>query len=1083
MGCPRCTCKGAWIPRSTRLSHESHDLRAKCFARYAVPKTSGKMSPQITSIQENPGLSPPPRSFGPSARRTVHADVSKNSDVGMGIPAYNRSDTDIPARNAIGSSTFTGVAASTATQATSQALFPWTPASLSLPSPISFRFPSSTFPTLMTSEGSEAIDHHTTLGDAPESEDEDAIYDDSDWEDIGDEDLLRDPPDVCSPDAHPSVPPLPTPAPSDTSSPPSSTPTPPPEDIDEYYTRPQFDGEQPFAALRLWHPATVLAALLVAWLHLSGHLPFRYCDTVLTVIGYILMLLGRKDLLAVLPGSLSGCFSALQVEPRFQIHPVCPACNRVFPLSMYANRLARCDRVLCKHALFRWQDTSARSRRAQQGSARPVLQFPYKSIAEQLAIILDMPGVEEAVDAWRKRHRILGVLQDIFDGRICRQLLGPDGLSFFRYDLRDTGPDGELRLGVTLGVDCVINLPFYLRYRTAYLLLAGIMPGPKEADPDQVQRYMRVLVNELLRLWFYGAVIPTPKHPKGRRVRVILVGVAFKATVESFKKHAFRTRTDAQHRAYMAQYVQCKTKADCDDFVRTYATRWSELSRLPYFDMCRMIVIDPIHNLFLGLVKMHFYHIWVQLKFFRKSKELCRLHKVLDQLELPAKLGRLPRLIGEPAGGSLTADQWLILATIIGPIVLPGLWREFQDGPDGPDLREHLGTVASAAAARKAKCAAKHTIAVNGSRMTGKHKGKRAGARKRRKPVQVVNDDTEATPRRSERVPKPTAKRQEMVLEPDNAGALEIEDEDSWSQDSDDDGAGDEDINHSTSKLHPRDLDNFLKLAEALSLYLSEELTDESVAKADALLREYCTELLELYGPAVIRPNHHYATHTGDFVLDYGPLHEFLMFVFKRLNKVLKSFKTTGRSGVRLHHMLVSGLKEPSLSPLRESCDAMLTAASDDRGTLQGLAQDLEDAHQDDGIQFTLSVRASREHLAADTYHHFIYLHQTRRPLEQFHSILSLAPSPTSILVPNIATSFDYAVIHGHRYHASQRSPSSRNSLALIRTSNAGSLWAGEVMQILLFEHGPVLGSQYLASMRWFRPSSTPIAETPWSKW
>ncbi len=51
------------------------------------------------------------------------------------------------------------------------------------------------------------------------------------------------------------------------------------------------------------------------------------------------------------------------------------------------------------------------------------------------------------------------------------------------------------------------------------------MPGPKEADPDQVQRYMRVIVNELLRLWKHGAIIPTPSHASGRRVRVILAGV------------------------------------------------------------------------------------------------------------------------------------------------------------------------------------------------------------------------------------------------------------------------------------------------------------------------------------------------------------------------------------------------------------------------------------------------------------------------------------------------------------------------------------------------------------------------------
>lgn len=64
-----------------------------------------------------------------------------------------------------------------------------------------------------------------------------------------------------------------------------------------------------------------------------------------------------------------------------------------------------------------------------------------------------------------------------------------------------------------------------LRYRTANLLLTAIMPGPKEPDPEQVQGYMRVLINELIRLWRDGVVICTPSCPNGRRVRVILVAV------------------------------------------------------------------------------------------------------------------------------------------------------------------------------------------------------------------------------------------------------------------------------------------------------------------------------------------------------------------------------------------------------------------------------------------------------------------------------------------------------------------------------------------------------------------------------
>ena len=44
---------------------------------------------------------------------------------------------------------------------------------------------------------------------------------------------------------------------------------------------------------------------------------------------------------------------------------------------------------------------------------------------------------------------------------------------------------------------------------------------------------------------------------------------------------------------------------------------------------------------------------------------------------MPAKLGRLPSLIGEPAGGSLTADQWLVFATVVVPLAVRNLIHVF----------------------------------------------------------------------------------------------------------------------------------------------------------------------------------------------------------------------------------------------------------------------------------------------------------------------------------------------------------------------------------------------------------------------
>ena len=37
-----------------------------------------------------------------------------------------------------------------------------------------------------------------------------------------------------------------------------------------------------------------------------------------------------------------------------------------------------------------------------------------------------------------------------------------------------------------------------------------------------------------------------------------------------------------------------------------------------------------------------------------------------------------------------------------------------------------------------------------------------------------------------------------------------------------------------------------------------------------------------------MRPNHHYATHTAEFIRDFGPAAGFWSFIFECLNKVLK---------------------------------------------------------------------------------------------------------------------------------------------------------------------------------------------------
>ncbi|KAF8835076.1 hypothetical protein BDN67DRAFT_992532 [Paxillus ammoniavirescens] len=109
---------------------------------------------------------------------------------------------------------------------------------------------------------------------------------------------------------------------------------------------------------------------------------------------------------------------------------------------------------------------------------------------------------------------------------------------------------------------------------------------------------------------------------------------ADKDKARAFMKDAFAPRTNEQQREYGECYKNLPNITTRKNFVKQYATRYTQLSRLPYFNLVEQIVIDPMHNLFLGLVKTHFYNIWVQSKILRAGHKLNLLHEMLADVTL-----------------------------------------------------------------------------------------------------------------------------------------------------------------------------------------------------------------------------------------------------------------------------------------------------------------------------------------------------------------------------------------------------------------------------------------------------------------
>ncbi|KAL4258273.1 hypothetical protein AB1N83_009184 [Pleurotus pulmonarius] len=824
-----------------------------------------------------------------------------------------------------------------------------------------------------------------------------------------------------------------------------------------------------------------LLYLLVSWLHTHFHLPFLACNTILTVFVHVVRAFGT----ILPPGlyiytTLGSVLPRMGIEPKFDILPVCPNCLEVYPSTTPPDTICSC----CASPLFRSRHSLNRRASSTTETHRPSLQFPTKSIESQLRDILAVPGMEEVLEGWRSKHRTAGVLTDIFDGDVCKTLPAPDGSTFFANPL----PPGveELRIGLTLGVDwfsylrslispshsscpmsfVIANLPHFLKYRTANVMLVGIMPGPKEQNPDQIQRFMRVFVNELIRLWRHGFIVNTSKHPNGILVRVALLCVicdkpaahklggfgshshtffctrcwirqSEKNTSAAFQAHAFPPRTHAEQKQYAEEYQQYTTQATRDDHVKQYATRWSELLRLPYFDICRMIIVDPMHNLLLGLVKTHFYHIWIQQKVLRKTRELRRFHDLLAKLQIPSYLGRLPSLMGVPAGGSLTADQWLVAATIVCPIIIPQIWEEYCTGDREAIRLRRIGAIKEAIKRRKEV---------------------QAAARKARHDAA-----SEAAPRRPQRKRKRTERAQyvqaelpeddpEDAAQPD-AGAIE-EEHDIFV----DINCEDEDVPQDPN-LHPDDPAHFGMLTKALRLLLGHEIRLSEAEEADALLRGYGLELLELYGPEVIRPNHHYATHVLECVRDFGPLHEFWTFLYERINKVLKSYKTSNHAGgeletsffrefhrtVQLSRVMAAAYSHGN-SQTRDSVAAMYRATSDDRGTVQALAREVDEATEDGGLAFCLSQKVTESAMTDTLYAKVFFYLRERLHLRR-------------------------------RFYAQNRTKNTANSFVMV-DSSLPSASVGELLDIITLKQVRLGAVYHFGHIRWLVPAVVPGLES-----
>ncbi|KAG1844677.1 hypothetical protein F4604DRAFT_1596005 [Suillus subluteus] len=262
------------------------------------------------------------------------------------------------------------------------------------------------------------------------------------------------------------------------------------------------------------------------------------------------------------------------------------------------------------------------------------------------------------------------------------------------------------------------------------MYLVGIIPGPREPALDEINHFLRPVVDFFLPSWKDGIwFTKTINHTAGRLSRsVIAVAVndlpaarklagragptanqmcglcwLLKSDIADFDWEKWRRRTLGEHKAAAEEWKNAETKVERDKIFKQHGVRWSELLRLPYWDPTRFIMINGMHNLFLGLVQHHFRGLividkqaskelrkgqqrHVDLKDLQKGRDTLILHPTMSamtRLHVDERLGNVqrpswhrgpPKNLGDAEHGKLKAEQWKSSIEFDLPAALMQLW-------------------------------------------------------------------------------------------------------------------------------------------------------------------------------------------------------------------------------------------------------------------------------------------------------------------------------------------------------------------------------------------------------------------------
>ena len=420
------------------------------------------------------------------------------------------------------------------------------------------------------------------------------------------------------------------------------------------------------------------------------------------------------------------------------VHLVCcPKCLKLFDeinkWTIYARSQAEdfvCDYVRFPnhpHLSRRKKCASQLVQRVSTGVAsvfKPLKVFPYNGLVSAIRHIIQRPDMLTHCNQWPLRvSKNATCLLDVYDGDVWKEFLCVQGRPFLSQsntlalvlNVDWFRPFEQSQYSVGVIYFTILNLPREVRYLPKNIIVVGIIPGPKE--PEKVMNtFLQPLVADLQALW-EGIYMSTPSQSLPVRIRAALLCVScdipacrkvcgflghnanlscskclcfFPGNVANgfdysgYNVLQWLPRSLSCHLENAKESKQAPTATAKRSLESQHGARYSALLDLPYFDVVRQHVIDPMHKLFLGLAK-HTVSIWKD-KYWTRNSDTESIQEVVDRFQVPSDIGRIPSRISAGFSG-FTADQWKHWTLLYSLVALKGripvadydLWKMFVE--------------------------------------------------------------------------------------------------------------------------------------------------------------------------------------------------------------------------------------------------------------------------------------------------------------------------------------------------------------------------------------------------------------------